>query len=116
MARKALAFARAVLSDDYADKAGREAYLAGYQAAMAFILARTGKPPKTHSGTRSEFSRLVREEPRISREQVAFLGWAYELKSVADYGGEEPVSLTDAQRAIDEAAALIETVAGLLPP
>jgi uncharacterized protein (UPF0332 family) len=115
MARKTLAFARAVLSEEYADKAGREAYLAGFQAALAFILDRTGKVPKTHSGTRSEFSRLARDEPRFAREQLAFLGWTYGLKATADYGAEQPVSLGDAERAICEAANLIEVVAALLP-
>ena len=113
-ARKTLAFARSVLSEAYADKAGREAYLAGFQAALALILDRTGKTPKTHSGTRSEFSRLARDEPRLSGEQLAFLGWTYELKTAADYGAERPVTLMDAVRAIDEAAALIDVVEGLL--
>ena len=116
MARKALAFARSVLSEAYADKAGREAYLAGYQAALAFILDRTGTTPKTHSGTRSEFSRLAREDSRFEREQLAFLGWTYELKTVADYGAEQPVSVADAERAIAEAARLIAAVAAVMSP
>jgi uncharacterized protein (UPF0332 family) len=116
MARKTLAFARSVLSEDYADKAGREAYLAGFQAALAFILDRTGKIPKTHSGTRSEFSRLAREERGFSREQLAFLGWTYELKTTADYGAEQPVAMAEAERAIGEAALLIDVVATALGP
>ena len=111
LARKTLAFARSVLSDEYADKAGREAYLAGFQAAHAFILDRTGKIPKTHSGTRSEFSRLAREDARFGRSHLAFLGWTYELKTTADYGAEQPVSTDEASRAIREAAELIDVIA-----
>lgn len=114
MACKTLAFARSVVSADYADKAGREAYLAGFHAALAFILDRTGKVPKTHSGTRSEFSRLARDEPRFAREQLAFPGWTYELKTTADYGAEQPVSIDDAERAIREAEQLIGVVATAL--
>ena len=66
-ARESLAFARYALAGEYAEEAGRSAYMAAYHAAMALIVARTAKSPKTHSGARSEFARLVRDEPRISR-------------------------------------------------
>jgi uncharacterized protein (UPF0332 family) len=48
----------------------REAYLASYHAAAAYIFEYTGKTAKTHRGLRSEFSRLARSEPRISREYL----------------------------------------------
>ncbi len=98
----------------FTDKAGREAYLGGYHAALAFIVARSGKRPKTHRGTRSAFSLLARGEARIGREQIAFLGWTYELKAAADYGSDEPVSAAEAHRAIAEATAFVERVAQVL--
>lgn len=113
-ARENIAFARYALAGEYTDEAGRSAYMAAYHAALAFIFARTGKSPKTHSGTRSEFARLARDEPRISREQVSLLGWSYELKSVADYDQEHTVSLADAERAINEALQLVDTIAPLI--
>jgi len=85
-ARDSLRFARYALAGNYIEQAGCSAYMAAYHAAKALIAARSGKSPKTHSGPRSEFARIAREEPRISREQVALLGWSYELKNVADYG------------------------------
>ena len=88
--------------------------MAAFHAALAFIAARTGKSPKTHSGTRAEFARLAREEPRISRDQVSLLAWSYELKNVADYGQEATVSLPDAERAIAEASRLVETISALI--
>lgn len=87
--------------------------MAAYHAALAFIAARTGKSPKTHSGVRSEFARLAREEPRVSREQVSLLGWSYELKNVADYEQEATVSVAEAERAIGEASQLVEMIAAL---
>ena len=65
--------------------AAREAYLAAYHAAEAYVFHCTGKIAKTHSGLRSEFNRLAKGEPRIGRDLVKFLSTAYELKSIADY-------------------------------
>jgi uncharacterized protein (UPF0332 family) len=113
-ARDVIGFARYALAGEYTDEAGRSAYMAAYHAALAFIVANTGKSPKTHSGVRSEFARLARREPRISREQVSLLGWSYELKNAADYGQERRVTLADAERAINEALGLIETIAGIV--
>ena len=113
-AREALGFARYALAGEYTEEAGRSAYMAAYHAALAFIAARTGKSPKTHSGTRSEFARLAREEPGISRDQVSLLGWSYELKNVADYEQEAAVSVAEAERAIVEASQLVETIAVLI--
>jgi uncharacterized protein (UPF0332 family) len=113
-ARDSLEFASYALAGEYTEEAGRSAYMAAYHSAMAFIVARTGKAPKTHSGARSEFARLARDEPRISREQVSLLGWSYELKNAADYEQEATVSPTEAARAIEEASRLVEIVAVLI--
>ena len=77
-ARASIEFARYALAGGYSDEAGRTAYMATYHAAMAFIFARTSVSPRTHSGARSEFGRLARQEARITREQVSLLGWSYE--------------------------------------
>lgn len=115
-ARESLVFQRYALVGGYAEEAGRSAYMAAYHAAMAFIVSRIGKSPKTHSGARSEFSRPAREEPRISREQISLLGWSYELKNVADYEQCAAVSPAEAERAIEEAAHLVETISPLIGP
>jgi len=84
------------------------------QAWRARSYARTGKTPKTHSGTRSEFARLARQEPSISVEPIGFLGWTYELKTAADYGQDLPVPLAEAERAIAEAAQMVVAIANIL--
>jgi len=66
--------------------AAREAYLAVFHAAEAYIFEQTGKVAKTHRGVRSEFARLARAEPRVGRDLVTFLGAAYQFKTRADYG------------------------------
>ena len=113
-ARDSLVFARYALAGDYVEEAGRSAYMAAFHAAMAFVAARSGKSPKTHSGTRGEFARLARDEPGIGREQISLLGWSYELKNAADYGQDHLVSHAEAARAIEEAARMVEIVAALL--
>jgi len=84
IARQHLAAADASLGIPIAFVAAREAYLAGYHAAMAYVLEMTGKAAKTHSGLRSEFARLARSETRIDQRFVGFLARAYTLKSAAD--------------------------------
>jgi hypothetical protein len=51
-ARLTLDHGRTMLTVDLTEDAGRAAYLAGYQAAEAFIFERTGKATKTHKGDR----------------------------------------------------------------
>jgi uncharacterized protein (UPF0332 family) len=95
----------------------REAYFAAYHAAAAYVYERTRKTAKTHRGLRSEFSRLARDEPRISRKYLAFLAKGFEHKSIADYGVgfvARPITSEDASSAIDTAARLIDCIAEIL--
>jgi uncharacterized protein (UPF0332 family) len=100
--------------------AAREAYLAAYHAAEAYVFHCTGKIAKTHSGLRSEFNRLAKDEPRIGRDLVKFLSAAYELKSIADYNTDPATRITadQAQDAIATATrfvTVIEELIGTLP-
>ena len=115
-ARRHLIDARAVVTLRITYIAGREAYLAAYHAAEAYLHHRTGKIAKTHRGLRTEFARLARSEPRIDPEFVRFLANAYEIKSIADYGAEPEanVSLEQANTAIETAGRLIDCIAGLI--
>ena len=93
----------------------REAYLAAYHAAEAYLFERTGKAAKTHRGLRSEFGRLARGDPRIGREFLTFLTEAYEYKSIADYVvGPPSITGEEARLAIDTAGRLIDCIAALL--
>ena len=77
----------------YNDEAARAAYLAGFHAAQALILARTERVAKSHSGLRSTFARLTKDEPRIDRKFTRFLARAYSFKEVTDYGSARTRSL-----------------------
>ncbi len=115
-ARELLEEARAVFAIHLLEAAGRSAYLAAYHAAQAFIFERTGKIAKTHSGVRSEFSRLAKNEPGIERRFLTFLAQAYTLKENADYGmgPSAKVPPERATAAIDTTACFITVVAGLM--
>ncbi len=96
--------------------AAREAYLAAYHAAMAYVLERTGKSVKTHSGLRSEFARLARHDARIDPHFTGFLARAYTLKSAADYGMDPltAISLEQAREATAIARQFVDTIASLI--
>jgi uncharacterized protein (UPF0332 family) len=98
--------------------AAREASLAAFHAAEAYIFERIGKSVQTHRGLRATFSHLAHNEPRIAPEYLTFLARAYEFKSIADYDvgpTARVISAEDAARAIETAGRLIDTIAQLLP-
>ena len=105
-----------MLAGGFPEGAGRDAYLAAFDAALAFIVDQSGKEPRTHSGTRSEFARLVRDDARIPAMYASFLARAYDLKTIADYAGNQIVTPEDAAAALATAAHLVETIQALVPP
>jgi uncharacterized protein (UPF0332 family) len=84
-ARKLLEEADTMLGVGLNDAAGRNAYLAGFHSAQAFLFDSCGKVFKSHHGVQTEFLRLTREDPRIDTELRGFLSRAYNLKAIADY-------------------------------
>jgi uncharacterized protein (UPF0332 family) len=114
-ARECLTRARIILAAGVGEDAGRDAYLAGFHAAQALILARLGKVVKTHRGVHRLFFKLAKDQPQLG-ELARFLSQAYNLKAVADYelGPGASVPLDRASAAIDTAERFIECIAGLL--
>lgn len=115
-ARLTLDHARTMLTVDLTEDAGRAAYLAGYQAAEAFIFERTGKATKTHKGAHTEFARLAVNESRIDIELRRFLPQAYDLKAICDYelGPDAVVPHEKAAAAVETATRFVNCIAGLL--
>jgi uncharacterized protein (UPF0332 family) len=115
-ARRALREAQAVAAIALPEAAGRAAYLAAYHASQAFIFHQTGKIAKTHSGVRSEFSRLAKDNRHVDRAFPTFLGQAYNLKAIADYGvgSDSGVSLEEANEAILKATHFVDSIAALV--
>lgn len=115
-ARECLTYARANLAINLSNDAGRNAYLAAFHAAQAFIFDRTGKVAKTHQGVHTQFIQLAKDEPRIDQELRRFLSQTYNLKAVADYetGPDSVVPLERAAAAIETAGRFIDCIAGLI--
>jgi uncharacterized protein (UPF0332 family) len=115
-ARDDLEDARKVATIGLAKIAARTAYYAAFHAAEAFVVERTGKIAKTHSGLRAEFARLAKETPKIDMSFPKFLTKAYLYKEISDYGtgsGAE-ITLRDAEDAITDAARFVDCIATLL--
>jgi uncharacterized protein (UPF0332 family) len=103
---------RAGLNED----AAREAYLASFHMAQAYIFERTDRALKTHHGVQTEFFRLTRDDARADPELRRFLSRSYEFKSVADYfSGSNPVTSAEAAaEAIATARRFVAHFAGLV--
>ncbi len=101
-----------MIANDFPDEAGRLAYIAGLNAARAYLFEHSGVVTKTHSGTNSEFSRVIRENRVFSDGHRRFLGQYFPMKNAADYGSG-PATLADsdaARTAIDRAIELIAAI------
>ena len=112
-----LARADIMLNVGLNEDAAREAYLASFHVAQAYIFERTDKTAKTHHGVQIEFSRLTKDDVRVDHDLRRFLAQSYEFKSVADYfSGPNPVtSPEDAAEAIATAKCFVAHFTLLVP-
>jgi uncharacterized protein (UPF0332 family) len=115
-ARNDLEDARKIAGIGLARVAARCAYYAAFHASEAFIVEKTGKIAKTHSGVRAEFARLAKVAPDIDKSFPKFLAKAYLFKEISDYGvgpGAD-VTMADAKDAIANATRFVDAIAALL--
>jgi uncharacterized protein (UPF0332 family) len=119
-AREDLREAGLIAALPLAKAAARAAYYAAFHAAEGFIFERTGKVVKTHSGVRSEFSRLLIGAVGIDATLVQTLNKGYAYKDLADYGTGKGRVITngDAAEMIAAATRFVARVTELLtaPP
>ena len=103
-------------SHGWPDEAGRASYLAAFHGAQAAIFEEAGKLVKTHQGVHMEFARIVREVPEFHAKVWLFLHRGYTLKSLADYGTDPGMTITDeeAAAAIRSARLFIENIGAFL--
>jgi uncharacterized protein (UPF0332 family) len=115
-ARKCLSNARAILAIGLGEEAGRDAYLAGFHAAQAFLFESTGKVAKTHNGVHSQFVNHARSNSNIPPDMLTFLSYAYHFKAVADYetGPEASVPVEKAAAVIEAGERFLDCIAGVL--
>lgn len=114
-ARDHLDEARKIAGIGLAQAAARSAYYAAFHAAQSFIVERTGRIAKTHSGVRSAFARLTKETSGDGPAFSTFLAQAYLYKEIADYGvGGTELTMAEANDAIAMAERLIGWAAAAL--
>lgn len=97
--------ARALLAAGFPSQALSRAYLAGFHAASAALLA-TGELPATHTGVVSAFGRRIVSEGGLDHDSGRILRRLYEDRNDVDFAlSEAPPDV--AGRAIDGAAQLL---------
>jgi len=111
-----LTTARAELAINLGSEAGRNAYLAAFHAARAFIFERTGEVVKRHESVHREFHRLAKNEQAIDKSFPPFLSQGYNLKAIADYETTPGsfVSTEDAATAIETATRFVDCIRRVL--
>ena len=99
-----------------ASVAARSAYYAAFHAAEAFIISHTGKVAKSHTGVRSEFSRLAKDNQNIDREFSTFLAKAYKYKEIGDYNVDNStiITMSNADDTIKTSERFINCISELL--
>jgi uncharacterized protein (UPF0332 family) len=115
-AEKLFAIAERLLLQGFCNDAARDANLAAYHAAQAYIVEHAGRAAKTHSGVHSQFAQLALHEPRIGEGMSGFLARAYRLKAVADYefGEDAEIPLPRVEAAVVGARRFVDVIASLL--
>ena len=115
-AERFLLKAKTILSVNLPDEAGRAAYYAAFHAAQALIYERKSQETKTHRGVRSQFLLITKDDVRVPDSIRRFLGDAYELKSIADYGTDPSltVSAEEAEGSLAAADLFVACITGLL--
>jgi uncharacterized protein (UPF0332 family) len=115
-AREDLSEASQIADIGLAKVAARSAYYAAFHAAEALIVERTGRIAKSHSGVRSEFARLTKDDPRIVKRLTTFLAQAYKYKEIGDYGigADAVVGMPEADSAIRSAGEFLDCVDAVL--
>ncbi len=108
--------ARVIVAIPLTRIAARSAYIAAFHAAQALVFERAGKVVKTHSGIRSEFSRIMLGATGTDAALGKVLSKGYGYKDLADYstGPDRIVTAADAEAMIDDAARFVARVADIL--
>lgn len=98
------------------EASGCESYLAAYHAALAYLRHQSQATPKTHSGVQALFHQTAKDDARITLEFRRFLGYAYNLKAIADYelGSGAALPPETAKQAYDTAIRFVACIADII--
>lgn len=97
----------------YHDFAASRANYAAFYGATAVLLNEDLDFSK-HSGVIASIHQQFVKTGKLGKEQGKDLNWLFEIRSVGDYGGIEHVSQPQADRAIQAAESLLNSIKSLL--
>jgi uncharacterized protein (UPF0332 family) len=108
--------ARAILGIGLQRVAARSAYYATFHAAEAMIFETSGRVVKTHSGVRTTFSNIAKDNARLGADLGKILAKGYEYKEISDYGTNprSTISRADDEEAIAGAELFVQRVEAAL--
>ena len=110
LARDDLAAARRDLDANPPRHAVSRAYYATFHAVSA-VLVIVDAPAKSHKGTHSQFHREFVRTGRLPASDGQVLAALFQLRQDADYDVGQGVSMEQAERAVRDAAALVDDLA-----
>jgi uncharacterized protein (UPF0332 family) len=108
-ARRELAAARLLATEDFAAQAISRAYYAAFYAAEA-ALAEIGETRSRHSGVLAAFGQLLVRPGALDPASGRLLHSLLDRRAGADYGLTDEPTAADAQAAIADAAQVVDTV------
>lgn len=88
-------------------------YYAMYYAVLA-LLATEKKETSKHSGVISLFDKEFVRKGTFPKELSQWLHAAFDLRQRSDYGADQTVSISDAQKALDNSKIFVSRVATIL--
>ncbi len=100
--------------EDY-DSCASRAYFAMFYAAQAALLHEQGELP-SNQGIRTAFAEAFVETGRLPERAATALNLAHELQEQGDYGHAFAVAQRQAERALQEAEAFVNSLARLAQP
>ena len=115
VARGDLTDAKKLASLGFIKIAARCTYRAAFHPAEAYIFERNAKVTKTHSGVRTELSRLLKGTPFVGEPLPAFLARSYRFKEISDYGKPgDIVTEAEMRGAIEGAERFVDRIVEML--
>lgn len=109
-AAQMLDYADRALAADLHEIAAREAYLAAFHAAVAYLFERLNVHPKTHSGVHSLFAKAAGTDPDLGPELSRFLSRSYDWKQQHDYQLSSSIDVTAAAAVVAAAADFVARI------
>ena len=106
--------AKSFLRDGHLKSAADRAYYSMFHAAQAALANEGMKPPRTHSGLRSQFARHFVRAGIVEREFSKHLTLAQEMREKSTYEVYADISRGSTEELVDNAEAFVQRIKALV--